>query len=143
MRIEGKKSNLKDNRLAFDAGALSLYYAGDERARQYFNDVSSELKTGFISEVNLAEFYYKAAERFGLQTAELRYMLTRRSRIIIVPPDEDITREAAKLKLMYRNRLSLADCFAVSTAKNNDSILITTDSRIKEVKEVKAVYLEI
>ena len=143
MRIEGKKSNLKDDRLAFDAGALSLHFAGDERVRQYFNDVSSRLKTGFISEVNLAEFYYKTAEKYGLDTAETWYMLTRRSQIIIVPPDEDITREAAKLKLKYRNRLSLADCFAVSTAENNDSILITTDSRMKEAKEIKTVYLEI
>lgn len=134
---------MKDNKLAFDAGALSLHYAGDERVRQYFNDVSLNLKTGFMSEVNLAEFYYKAAERFGLQTAELRYMLTRRSRIIIVPPNEDITRGAAKLKLKYRNKLSLADCFAISTAKNNDSILITTDSTIKETKEVETVYLKI
>ena len=143
MRIEGKKSNLKDNKLAFDAGALSLHYAGDERIKQYFNDVSSGLKMGFMSEVNLAEFYYKTAEKFGLDTAETWYMLTRRSRMIIVPPDEDITREAARLKLLYRNRLSLADCFAVSTAKNNDCILITTDSRIKEVKEVKIVYLKV
>ena len=134
---------MKDNRLAFDAGALSLYYAGDKIARQYFDDVSSRFKIGFISEVNLAEFYYKAAEKFGLDTSETWYMLTRRSQINIVPPNEMITREAAKLKLMYRNRLSLADCFAVSTAKNNDCTLITTDSRIKESKEVKTIYLEI
>ncbi len=134
---------MKANRLAFDAGVLSLYFAGDERARQYFNDISSRIKKGFISEVNLAEFYYKAAENFGLQTAELRYMLTRRSQIIIVPPDEMVTRDAAKFKLTYRSRLSLADCFAVSTAKNSDSVLITTDSRIKEVKEIDTIFLEI
>ena len=137
------KSNLKDNKLAFDAGALSLYYAGNEKVRHYFDDVSSKLKTGFMSEVNLAEFYYKTAEKYGLDTAETWYMLTRRSRIIIVAPDEIITREAAKLKLKYRKKLSLADCFAISAAINNHCTLITTDNKIKEVKEVTTVYLEV
>jgi predicted nucleic acid-binding protein len=134
---------LKDSRLTFDAGILSLYYAGDQRVRNYFDDVSSKRKTGFLSEVNLAEFYHKTAERYGLQTAEIRYMLVRRSQIVIIPPDESITRGAAVLKLAYKNKLSLADCFAISTAKVNASSLITTDSRIKELKEVKVVYIEV
>lgn len=134
---------MKDNKLAFDVGALSLYYAGNEKVRHYFDDVSSKLKTGFMSEVNLAEFYYKTAEKYGLDAAETWYMLTRRSRIIIVAPDEVITREAAKLKLRYRKKLSLADCFAISTAINNHCTLITTDNKIKEVKEVATVYLEV
>jgi len=134
---------LKDNKLAFDAGALSLYYAGNEKARQYFNDVSSRLKTGFMSEVNLAEFYYKTAEKYDVDTVETWYMLTRRSRIVIVAPDEAITRDAAKLKLKYHDKLSLADCFAISTAINNHCTLITTDNKIRQVKEVRTVYLEV
>jgi predicted nucleic acid-binding protein len=134
---------LKDNRFTFDAGSLSLHYAGDERVRQYFSDIYSKIKSGFVSEVNLAEFYYKAAEKFGLDAAETWYMLIRRSQIMVVPPNEDITRGAARLKLTYRNRISLADCFAIATAKTSDSVLITTDSRIKEIKEVKTVYLAI
>jgi hypothetical protein len=134
---------LKDNKLAFDAGALSLYYAGSEKVKQYFNEVSSKRKEGFISEVNLAEFYYKAAERLGLQTAELRYMFIRRSRFTIVAPNEIITREAAKLKLKHHDRLSLADCYAISTAFNNRCTLITTDNKISKVKEVATVYLEV
>ncbi len=134
---------MKANKLAFDAGVLSLYYAGDERARRYFNDIFSKLKQGVMSEVNLAEFYYKTADKYGVDTAETMYLLTRRSRLLIVAPDEKVTRTAAQLKLKYRNRISLADCFAISTAKNNDAVLITTDSRIKEIKEVKTVYLEI
>ena len=134
---------MKDNKLAFDAGALSLYYAGNEKARQYFNDVSSRLKTGFMSEVNLAEFYYKTAEKYDVDTVETWYMLTRRSRIVIVAPDETITRDAAKLKLKYHDKLSLADCFAISTAINNHCTLITTDNKIRQVKEVRTVYLEV
>jgi predicted nucleic acid-binding protein len=134
---------LKDNKLTFDAGILSLYYAGDERVRHYFDAVSSKRNTGFVSEVNLAEFYYRAAERFGLETAEIRYMFIRRSEIRIVPPDEGTTREAARLKLVFRNKLSLADCFALSTAKLKESVLITTDNRISEIKGVKVVHVQI
>ncbi len=134
---------MKDDKLAFDAGALSLYYAGYEKVRPYFNDVSSKLKKGFMSEVNLAEFYYKTAEKFGLDTAETWYMLTRRSMIMLVAPNEMITRDAAKLKLKYHGKLSLADCFAISTAINNHCTLITTDAKIKPVKEVTTVYLSL
>lgn len=31
---------MKDSRLTFDAGILSLYYAGDQRVKDYFDDVS-------------------------------------------------------------------------------------------------------
>ncbi|MGH9933733.1 MAG: PIN domain-containing protein [Nitrososphaerales archaeon] len=133
---------MKANRLTFDAGVLSLYYAGDKRIKPYFDSVSSKSKLGFVSEVNLAEFYYKAAERFGLETAEIRYMMTRASQIILAP-DEMITRDAARFKLKYGHKLSLADCFAISTAINNDCTLITTDSRIKQVKDVTTVYLSV
>jgi PIN domain nuclease of toxin-antitoxin system len=133
---------LKDNKLAFDAGALSLYYAGDKRVKSYFDSIFSKTKLGFVSEVNLAEFYYKAAGRFGLQTAEIRYTLTRRS-LIVVAPDEAITRDTAKLKLRHYDKLSLADCFAISTATNNHCTLITTDKKIKEAQEVATVYLQV
>lgn len=92
--------------------------------------------------MNLAEFYYKSAEKYALDTVETWYLLTRRSSMIIVPPDEDVTRQAARLKIKYRNKLSLADCFAISTAINNRSILITTDIRIKEVKEIDTVHIK-
>jgi len=129
-------------KLVFDAGAISLYYAGDKRIKSYFDSIFSKAKLGFVSEVNLAEFYYKTAEKFGLQTAETRYTLTRRAQIIVAP-DEAITRDAAKLKLKYHDKLSLADCFAISTAINNHCTLITTDNKIREVKEVRTVYLEV
>lgn len=133
---------MRANKLAFDAGALSLYYAGDKRIKSYFDSVFSKTKMGFVSEVNLAEFYYKTAEKFGLQTAETRYRLTRGS-LIIVAPDEMITRDAAKLKPKSHDKLSLADCFAISTAINNQCTLITTDTKIKQVKEVTTVYISL
>ncbi|MFN3655365.1 MAG: PIN domain-containing protein [Candidatus Nitrosotenuis sp.] len=133
---------MRANKLAFDAGAISLYYAGDKRIKSYFDSVFSKTKMGFVSEVNLAEFYYKTAEKFGLQTAETRYRLTRGSQIIVAP-DEMITRDAAKLKLKYHAKLSLADCFAISTAVNNQCTLITTDASIKQVKEVTTMHLSL
>lgn len=133
---------MRANKLAFDAGAISLYYAGDKRIKPYFDSVFSKAKLGFISEVNLAEFYYKTAEKLGLQTAETRYRFTRTSQIIVAP-DEMITRDAAKLKLKYHDKLSLADCFAISTAINHQCTLITTDKSIKQVKEVATVYIAV
>lgn len=115
----------------FDAGAISLFYAGAKAVKPYFDRVHSGRARGFVSEVNLAEFYYKTAEKTGMTTAELRYVQVRRSKIRCVPPDEEITRRAAVWKVRRRD-LSLADCFALATREGKAETLLTTDSPLKD-----------
>ena len=115
----------------FDAGPISLYYVGAKAVKPYFDRVSSGRAGGFVSEVNLAEFYYKTAEKMGMTTAELRYVQVRRSRIRCVPPGEKTTRRAAVWKVQRRD-LSLADCFALATREDKAEVLLTTDSLLKE-----------
>jgi predicted nucleic acid-binding protein len=115
----------------FDAGVISLFYAGAKAVRPYFERVFSGRARGFVSEVNLAEFYYKTVEKKGMTTAELWYVQVRRSKIKAVPPGEQITRRAATWKVERRN-LSLADCFALATREDKAEILLTTDSSLKD-----------
>ncbi|MGH9918894.1 MAG: PIN domain-containing protein [Nitrososphaerales archaeon] len=115
----------------FDAGVISLFYAGVEAAKPYFDRAFSGRARGFVSEVNLAEFYYKAVEKKGKVAAEVWYVQLRRSRIKAVPPGEQITRRAALWKVEKRD-LSLADCFALATRESKAEVLLTTDSGLKD-----------
>jgi predicted nucleic acid-binding protein len=115
----------------FDAGVISLFYAGAKSVKPYFDRVHSGRARGFVNEVNLAECYYKTVEKIGMTTAELRYVQVRRSKIRCVPPNEQITRGAAVWKVR-RRELALADCFALATREDKAEVLLTTDSPLKD-----------
>jgi predicted nucleic acid-binding protein len=129
-------------RFTFDAGAVSLYYAGTASVKPYFDKVFAGDARGFVSEVNLAEFYYKTAGRKGLETAEVWYVQIRQSRVRVVAPNEQITRKAAHWKIK-RGELSLADCFALATAESTGGILLTTDSILKQAAGRAAVHFSV
>jgi len=133
---------LKKNRFVFDAGAIALYFGGDEEIRPYFVEALAEKGVGYVCEIDLAEFYYKTAEKLGLEAVEKRHLMIRNSKLEVVAPNEEMTRIASRLKLKYKNQLSLADCYALATAKVLKVILITTDSIIKNVKEAPTLYFK-
>ena len=126
----------------FDAGVVSLYYAGVPTVKPYFDRVFSGKTRVFVSEVNLAEFYYKTSEKKGIETAEVWYVQLRSSRLRVVPPDESITRQAALWKVKKRE-LSLADCFALATSEAKSGPLLTTDSTLKATSRKGAVHFEV
>jgi len=133
---------LKKNRFVFDAGAIALYFGGDEKIKPYFAEALAEKGVGYVCEINLAEYYYKTAEKLGLEVAETRHLMIRSSKLEVVAPSEETTRIASRLKLKYRNQLSLADCYALATAKVLKATLITTDSILNEVKEARTLFLK-
>jgi predicted nucleic acid-binding protein len=124
----------------FDAGVLSLFYEGERSVKPYFDRVFSARVNGYISEVNLAEFYYKAALKKGVETVDVWYRQIRQSPFTIVSPDEAITKRAALWKLR-RSDLSLADCFALATTEEVAQVLLTTDSVLAKIKGVKSVHI--
>ena len=141
-RTEEEKLSLNSRSYSFDAGVISLYYAGAASVKPYFERVFSGRARGFVSEVNLAEFYYKTAGKRGAEQAEVWYLQVRRSRVKAVAPNEQVTRQAALWKVR-RRELSLADCFALATREAGGGILLTTDSVLKEAAGRAAVYLPI
>ena len=92
--------------------------------------------------MNLAEFYYKTAEKRSIESAEVWYLQVRRSRINVVAPNEQITRKAALWKVK-RNDLSLADCYALATREAMKAVLLTTDSNLKEASRRTTVHIPI
>ena len=127
----------------FDAGVLALYFAGDGRVKKYFNEVIQGFSEGYVCEVNLAEFYYKTAEKLGIDAADIRYEAIRASRIKQVPIEGRLTKEAAKVKLRYRSKISLADAFFITLTYAVDGTALTTDSAVKEILRNRCRFFEV
>ena len=125
-----------------DAGVLTLHFIDDQRVEEYFSDVDDERTSGYISNVNLAEFYYKTCQKLGRQTADARYYQIKRTRLQVVQ-DDDLTRSAGLEKCRQPLSLSLADCFALALAKREKALLLTTDKELSKVREVEVKFFEV
>jgi len=130
-------------RYVLNAGVIALYFAGREDARKYIDMLYEDRAEAFICEVNVAEFIYNYAKVFGWEAALVKHRLLRNSPIMIVNVDEDLTINAARLKLKYYNTLSLADCYLIALAKRNKATIVTTDNNIKNVDEAPTILLPI
>lgn len=71
----------------------------------------------------------------------VKHSLLRDSPIKVVDVNEELTVEAAKLKLKHYNVLSLADCYLMALARLNKATVVTTDHNIKNVGEVPTELL--
>ena len=91
----------------------------------------------------LQSFLYNYAKVFGWKAALVKHSLLRNSLIKIVGIDKSLTVEAARLKLKYYKRLSLAHCYLIALAKQREAEIITTDADVKDVNEVSTVLLSI
>ena len=131
---------MKD-RIVIDTGALTLFFAGDTRVRPYFDRISEDRAGGYISSVNLAEYYYKTCQKLGNQTASLRYHQSR-TILAVVETDEKLTLDAG-LEKCKRSVLSLADCFALSLARTMNGVLLTTDHELAKVKDANVKLFEV
>ena len=128
--------------LVIDAGALSLFFAGDPRVIPYFKRIDQGQATGLITEINLTEYYYKTCQKLGKQAADTRYFLLRNSKLKTIG-DENLTRLAGLEKCKQELDLSLADCFALALAKRENATLITTDRELEKVKDVSAKFFRV
>jgi len=126
-----------------DAGFLSAFFAGVLESKRYMDEVYEKVSEAYISEINLAEFLYNYARVFGWESTLVRNKLIRNSPIIVVSPDEKQTIEAARIKLKYYDRLSLADSYLVALAIMLKGIIVTTDARIENVIEVPVEVIRI
>ena len=125
----------------FDTGALSLFYASDERLRPLVDKVHGGTAEGLLSSVTLAEFYYKACQSLGRDVATLRCRQLS-ERMEVVGADLELSL-AAGLEKCRNNRLSLADSYALALTKQVDGTLLTTDSELTKSKESRVRHFEV
>jgi len=130
-------------KLLLDAGFLASYFAGVDEARDLLLDVLSGRAEAYMCEVNVAEFIYNYARVFGWEAARVKHELIRRSPIKFISPDEELTVEAARLKLEFYSTLSLADCYLLALAKRLKAHVVTTERTIGSLKLVKTIYIAV
>ncbi len=90
--------------------------------------------------VNWGEVYYQVARRFGEQKAQEVERLIQTLPIILVEANQELTREAARIKAT--KRMAYADCFVIALARLKKAELYTGDPEFKAVeKDIKVVWL--
>lgn len=120
--------------VVLDTEGLLIFYLdepGAEMLEKYLERIQAGELTGYLSVINLAEFYYILFRR-NPRLADEKEKNLRAYGLKIVPVTDDRRwREASLIKAEYA--LSLADSFAVATAKIMKAKLIT--GRDEEFKE--------
>ncbi|MDA4123173.1 MAG: type II toxin-antitoxin system VapC family toxin [Thaumarchaeota archaeon] len=124
-----------------DTGVLSLFYAGDEQVKSFFGEIQSGRARGYVSSVNLAEFYYKICQKLGQETATVRFHQTQ-TILEAVETDGELTKAAGMNKCRY-GHLSLADTFAAALTEKVGGTLLTTDEALLKVREIRVKHFKV
>jgi predicted nucleic acid-binding protein len=125
----------------FDTGALSLFFADDQRLRPVVDKIGSRRAHGILSSVTLAEFFYKTCQTLGREVATLwSTQLSERMQIIDV--DLDMSMAAGREKCR-NSRLSLADAFVLALSKRVGGVVVTTDSELTKNKDVRVRFFRV
>jgi predicted nucleic acid-binding protein len=129
-------------RFTFDSEAILAFYLGEEGGdivRDCLEKVQSEAAEGCMNVLNLTEIYY-ILSRLNPELAEEKQRNLRLYGLKVVPVEDDsLWREAARVKA--NNSLSLADAFAVATAKTFKSKLVVGSD--KEFRKLDVQLLRI
>jgi len=129
-------------RLTFDSEAILAFYLGEkggEVVRNSLGKVQNGDAEGYINILNLTEIYYILC-RVDPELAEKKQRNLRLYGLKVIPiEDDDLWREAARIK--SKHSLSLADAFAAATAKILKSTLIVGSD--KEFRELNIQLLKI
>ena len=123
-------------KLVVDTGVLMLILKGDPRVKDVVNSLVEGVKA-VTAATNLVELYYKTEEKLGRQVALTWFnRLIRLKNLDVAYVDANLALKAGALKAKYRGELSLVDAVIAAVAEMEKSPLLTTDSRLKIVKEV-------
>jgi len=128
--------------VVIDTGILTLYFGGDSRIQPFFFEFEKNKKKGYVTSINLSEFYYKTCETLGDEVAKLRYYQCREL-LEILETDRNLSLLAGKEKCHQGGNLSLADCYAIAAAKNMSGTLLTTDPELAKVKDIDVKFFEV
>ena len=133
----------KNRKYVLDSYALFSYIEGEKGAMI----VAEILKEGiynkaeiFMSVINWGEVYYTVLREQDKKAAELYLKTIERYPITIVDVNKTSTLEAAEFKAFYK--MSYADAFAVSLAKNLKATLVTGDKEFLSIeKQVEITWI--
>lgn len=131
-------------RKVLDAHGLLVFLekeAGYEKVEQFLVSAAEKDKHLLMSAVNFGEVYYIVLRECGDKKASEIEKIIKTLPIEIISVDEQLAKEAARLKALGR-KISYADCFAAALAKLHKGEVITGDKEFKAVEgEVKISWI--
>ena len=123
--------------ILFDSYAILKFYqdepGADKVEKLLVSSQQGNLKA-YMSEINLGEVYYKTIRSLGLEPAKNYLEQLFELPIQVVSPSSDIILSASEIKAEYA--ISYADCFAVATALQFATTIITGDPEFKKVQHI-------
>lgn len=125
------------NKIFLDTGVISLYQS---KNRETIKEIDSKRKkkVSFISsELNYIELFNHLCREKGLINAQIIMENLRRGTIVkFFPLSENTSILAGELKCRY-DFLSIVDAIICAEALSRNIFIYTTESRLKEVKNLK------
>jgi len=112
-----------------DSWPVLCWLDGEEPAANALDEILARERPA-MSWINLVEVYYRLARDHGKQQAD-GVLAELRPRVVEDLPGVVAMRAAAELKADFA--MSLADCFAVALAAEQDAVLLTGDPEIIDV----------
>jgi len=108
------------------------YWSGAPHADQAGSYIEGE-EEAIVSTINLAEIYHWVLLHYDEKTAEEKVITVRR-RCFIIPVEEEIAVEAAKIK--HKTKKSLADSIIIATANQVKAKILTGDPDFKKLRDI-------
>jgi len=118
-----------------DSWAWIEYYRGGVYGRRV-REIIEGREEAYVSTVNIAEVYRWLLSHYGGKEAE-EERAAMKERCIVIPVDEEVAVEAAKIR--HKEGLSLGDSIILATARKVKAKVVTGDKAFKELKD--ALYL--
>lgn len=128
--------------LTFDSEPILAFFLGEPGGKivnDYLTKVQRKEIEGFINVINLTEVYYVLYRLNPSQADQTCRALNHIGVTVLPVEDDDLWREAAKIKAQHS--LSLADAFAVATAEKQKSTLVVGSD--KEFDGLPVKFLKI
>lgn len=127
-------------RILFDSHAILRWVqkeAGYKKVKSMIVACREKSMTGYMSQINLGEVYYKTIRVVGLDEARGFLENFFRLPINLILPDSELIWKASEIKAAYP--ISFAGCFAAATALRYEAVILTGDPDFKKIASIVSV----
>ncbi|MCH8906538.1 MAG: hypothetical protein IH840_05555 [Candidatus Heimdallarchaeota archaeon] len=125
----------------WDTGPLSLYFAGHQKSTTIMNQCLKSEVIGYVPLIILSEFHYLQWRHHGERISKMRVDSVLNSTLIISKLEERHIFGIGQYKVRY-NQLSLADAALSILSKDHNSTILTTETEIPRIKELKSIKIK-
>lgn len=123
-------------RILFDSHAILKWTQmepGYKKVKSFIENCRDNSLTGYMNQINLGEVYYITIRAVGINKAKDFLENFFRLPIEIILPNGEMIWQASEIKAKYA--ISYADCFAVATAAEFKTRILTGDPDFKKVEK--------